>query len=172
MIRVSIDRRGRVNLAASETLPITAHAAWAYMRRFPEFTTHDAFHARVHVHGDPSRIGTTIVIRHSYFGVRLWRIGRVLMWREGVGYAFSDLSLRGGNVGFPHIYHYTLTPCGDGSCQLTLSVRGKWTARTIPRFFVRVWLRWVMLLSMQRMRNDLLRQELRRAGKQEMKTAH
>ena len=38
------------------------------------------------------------------------RRGRVCWWREGVGFAVSDLSMRGGRVGFPHVCGYRVRP--------------------------------------------------------------
>lgn len=84
-----------------------------------------------------------IRLSHRYMGLRFERVGRILSWREGIGYAFSDLTRRGPRAGFPHVFSFRLEPVDDGHCRLHVRVRGLWTARAIPRWLARLWLWWV-----------------------------
>ncbi|MCE9591512.1 MAG: hypothetical protein K8S99_13415 [Planctomycetes bacterium] len=161
MMGVDLDRRGRVRLWTQIALPLSAALVWEHTERFATFTTLDPFHGRMEIDG-PLRAGSPMRIGHGYFGIRLTRRGRVLRWEEGVGYAFSDLSLRGPGVGFPHIYEYRIVPTGAATCLMVIRVRGKWTARFIPRPLVKLWLGWVTLRTGQMVENHLIAAEVHR----------
>jgi|SRR5262249_12095951 len=82
------------------------------------------------------------------------RFGRILVWDEGAGYTFSDLSRHGGQTGFPHVFFVAIEPLtgtaeearnelGSAAAQplarLTIRVRGKWTCRIVPLWLGRLW---------------------------------
>lgn len=127
-------------------IPLDAQDMWKKMLQFERFTTIDAFHRRVELKG-AKRPGTKLKIVHGLGFFRLTRIGRILSWREDVGYSFSDMSRRGNKVGFPHIYAYDVKPVQPGVCILNVDVKGKWTARMLPRSIVKLWLRFVLTLN-------------------------
>ena len=149
MIRVAPN--GRVNCAATVDLPLSATAAWGQLRHLPTAAVHDPFHASVTV--GP---GGTLAIEHRYLGVRVLRVGRVLWWREGVGFAFSDLHRRDPARAFPHVLSYRLEPTGPATCRLHIRVGGRWTLAG-PRWVGRLWLRWVFGHVVRTVRNELLR---------------
>ncbi len=72
------------------------------------------------------------------------RQGRLLRWREGEGYSFSDLSMKRPGRRFPHVYIYKVMKVDAMNSRVRIAVRGKWTARVWPRAVVRLWLWWVM----------------------------
>jgi hypothetical protein len=131
------------------------------MRDVQRFLTDDPLHADVVFDSlpDPHRsfVGAKLTIRHRLLGIGPDRIGRILTWREGRGYAISDLSRRGVNRGFPHICAFDLAPRTDKSCTLTVSARGKWTATWVPRPLVRLWLWWVLKATEARLKASVLR---------------
>ena len=155
MMRIELDRRWRVDLLAGFSLPIDAATVWRYMRDFQRFVCLDFFHQAVHLNGPVPRIGTHLRIEHRFVCFAVQRVGRILSWRDGCSYAFSDLSRRPGR-GFPHVYVYEVQPEGDGGCRFNIVVRGKWTATWLPRPLVRLWLGWVMLKIRQSAHNELL----------------
>lgn len=146
MIRVSIDARGRVDAAGSFDVPMPAAAVWSRMRDIEWFLTRDPLHVGVRVSRGPgaSRKGSRLVLRHRLLGIGPDRVGRILTWNEGRGYAISDLSRRGVRTGFPHICTYEVSPLGGRRCRITLGARGLWTAKCVPRFMARLWLVWVI----------------------------
>lgn len=150
-MQISLEPRGRVHATCEVALPLSAVAVWGQMRDFAGFCTMDPLHRRVlmrHRANSPSSAdsprGAELVISHRLLGIGPDRVGRVLTWREGRGYAFSDLSRRGRNTGFPHICWYDLRPAGDDCSVLTIGARGIWTARVVPPVFVRWWLGFVL----------------------------
>ncbi|MCX5660970.1 MAG: hypothetical protein NTW19_14795 [Planctomycetota bacterium] len=159
-MRVTLDRRWRVRLWVEVGLPIEARRVWLHVRRVERFATRDPFHWRVSLDG-PARVGCAMVIEHRYAGWRVDRVGRILRWDEGRGYAFSDLSKRGPGVGFPHIYEYRVAATGAGSCMVIVRVRGTWTARAWPRWAVRLWLSGVALAIGKSIENHMLMTQLR-----------
>lgn len=147
-MRIGVDEHGRVDASVTLHLPMSAATVWGQLRDWRRTLTVDPLHARVEA-VDASRDayppqGMHIRIVHRLLGVQVTRRGRVCWWREGVGFSVSDLSMRGGRVGFPHVCGYRVRPIGDGTCELTVSARGKWTATWMPRWLVRTWLWWVM----------------------------
>jgi hypothetical protein len=119
---------------------------WENIADLPRFACIDPFHSRIRVLGPALKAGVDLVLEHCAFGISFLRFGRLLRWREGHGYAFSDLSAHGPRQGFPHVFFVTLTPAesGDGKgTRLTVKVRGKWTARYVPLWVGQWWLRYV-----------------------------
>ena len=160
MLRITVDKRGRVDLRAESELPMSAENAWRWLRDFRRFACQDLFHRAVELDREEPQTGAAFRLKHQFAGIRIWRVGRILFWNEGRSYGFSDLSQRGPRVGFPHVYTHELLPIGDDRCCLRLSVRGLWTATFIPRPLVRLWLAAVMLKTRSSMRNALLLSEL------------
>lgn len=144
MIRTHVSPTYRVRAELTLRWPVTRAFAWQHMADLPRFATADIFHERIHGLSDGIAIGKQIWIDHAFGPVYLQRTGRLLRWREGEEYAFSDLSLRHPHRAFPHVYDYRLSPLPDGSTQLQQIVTGKWTATWMPRELVRCWLALVM----------------------------
>ena len=148
MIAIHISRDSRVNARCEIDLPVPAHLFWPRMRDVEQFLTDDPLHAEVVFDTLPaphqSFVGATVTIRHRLLGFGVDRVGRILTWREGRGYAISDLSRRGVDHGFPHICAFDLAPRTENTCTLTVSARGKWTATWVPRPLIRLWLWWVL----------------------------
>ena len=148
---VRIEPSRRVTCTATIALPISAGAAWGQLRHLPTAATHDPFHATVTV--GP---GGSLAIEHRYLGVRVDRVGRVLWWRENVGFAFSDLHRRDPTAAFPHVLSYRLEPLGPTACHLHVRVGGRWTLPG-PQWVGRLWLTWVFGHVVRTVRNELLR---------------
>ena len=148
MIRIAPGRR--VTCTATINLPLSPGAAWGQLRHLPTSATHDPFHARVTVGS-----GGRLVIEHRYLVFRTLRVGRVLWWREGVGFAFSDLCRRDPQAAFPHVLSYRLEPVGPAACRLHVRVGGRWTLPG-PRWIGQLWLRWVFGHVVRTARNELL----------------
>ncbi len=170
MIRVEPHRRWRVNATKTIDLPLPASVVWGQMRDLRRFITMDPLHAKVRDEVPTGRaipaVGTRLVIEHRLAGLRVHRRSRLLRWREGRGYAVSDLSRRGNHVGFPHICEYEIMPVTERSSRLRLSARGRWTATWMPVWLVRLWLLWVMRATGLRVENALLaaRDQINPAG--------
>ena len=160
MIRIEPHRRWRVTATKKIDLPLPASVVWGQMRDLRRFITMDPLHAKVRDEVPTGRaipaVGTRLVIEHRLAGLRVLRRSRLLYWREGRGYAVSDLSRRGHHAGFPHVCEYEIMPVTERSSSLRLSVRGRWTATWMPVWMVRIWLMWVMYATGQRMENALL----------------
>jgi hypothetical protein len=122
---------------------------WARMVDLPGFVTIDPMHDRVIVQGPGGELkpGVELTIEHVAFGITFLRFGKLLTWRDGCGYSFSDLSPRGALGVFPHVFDFSLEPgegeSGTGSSRLTISIRGKWTSRLWPRWLGLPWVRYV-----------------------------
>jgi hypothetical protein len=157
-MHITIDERWRVRGEASITLPASSSAAWGQLRDWRRFLTIDPLHERIDLkspaHGGPSPRGTTFTIRHRLLGIGPNRDGRLLTWREGRGYAISDLSRRGVHVGFPHICTYALYPLDEHRTRLDLGVRGVWTARWMPRLLIRAWIAFILRATEYRIRAE------------------
>ncbi len=152
--RTSIRRRfdcevaatGRVAAAFELWIPQAAPDVWGSVEDLPRFLTIDPFHRKVVVTGPINRPGAAIEIVHGLFGIRFSRFGKLLSFREGSGFAFSDLSARGGRRGFPHVFTVGVEPLAGGRTpwtRLSVRIRGKWTARWMPKWAVRWWIETV-----------------------------
>ena len=161
-MRIEVDRRWHVRLAADLDLPIDAGSAWRSVSDFRRYACLDIFHRRLELNGPRPSAGTTFSLEHGLLGVCLTRVGRVLHWHEGRSYAFSDLSRRDSRKGFPHVYIYTVVPLAEGRCRFRLEVRGRWTARFLGRPLTRLWLGWILLKTSTSIHNALLGDALRR----------
>ncbi len=153
---VTVTPGGRVDCRAAVELPMSAVTAWGQLRDFHRYASHDHFHAGFAIEGGRPRAGAALRILHRYGPLRVTRIGRIVRWREGEGYAFSDLSAAGPRRGFPHVLSYRLEAVDDSRCRLHLRVGGRWTA-PVPRWAARAWLWWVFASIVVRVRNELLR---------------
>ncbi|HEX4123983.1 MAG TPA: hypothetical protein VHY37_04590 [Tepidisphaeraceae bacterium] len=159
MTRVRIRRSGTVVCRAVLRLPLSAQNVWGQLRDFSRYAQQDVFHADIRIAGGTPKAGAELTMTHGLAGISVTRIGRILWWREGVGYSFSDLSRRGPRCGFPHIFSYRIKPDSrkpDTACTLIILVRGKWTARFIPRPLARLWLKWVFSRVVHNVENNLL----------------
>ncbi len=145
-MKVVLGSDWRVDCRCAIPLSVSAGVAWGQMRHFPSFVTHDPMHVAVRsLPGSNDRSEYALIHRLGPF--RFERIGRLLAWTDGLGYAFSDLSRRGPRVGFPHVFIYRLEPCDERSCTFVLRVRGRWTLTWIPRPVVQAWLACMVWLS-------------------------
>jgi hypothetical protein len=147
-VNLTISRDWRVHASTEIDLPLPAGAVWGQMRDLPGFLALDPLHARVAVTArgpGVSPAGDRLIIAHRFLGLGPDRVGRVLRWGEGRGYAISDLSRRGPRQGFPHVCTYELRALGPYDCTLTVGARGRWTATWMPRWAAKAWLAWVLL---------------------------
>ncbi|HEX4796474.1 MAG TPA: hypothetical protein VH370_21975 [Humisphaera sp.] len=150
-----ISRRGVVCCRAFLDVPLSARVVWGQLRDFQRFARQDPFHATINIEGGAPRAGASLTLSHRYAGLRIARGGRILVWREEVGYSFSDLSQRGPRHGFPHVFSFRLEP-HDNACRLKIEVRGLWTTRWIPRWLARIWLRWVFTQIVRHVEQELI----------------
>ena len=145
--------QGSVEVAAP------ASAVWGQMRDVDWFLTRDPLHARVQRtdgrDASASWERAEITISHRVMGLGPDRVGRVLAWKEGHGFAVSDLSRRGPGVGFPHVCAFRIQPRDERSCRVVVDIRGRWTARWMPRWTAKLWLRWVLSATESRLSADL-----------------
>lgn len=121
---------------------------WALIRDLPRFLTMDPFHDEVTLMRDQPALGVDLVLSHNAFGRRFLRFGKIIAWREGSGYTFSDLSPRGPKVGFPHVFMINLQPLVvlDSPLphtRLNIQVRGRWTSPLVPVCLGRMWV-WLV----------------------------
>ncbi len=158
-MKVAISRNWVVRAGASVVVRAPAGVVWGQMRDVEWFLTRDPLHARVRrtdgAGMDQTWAGAPVVVSHRVLGVGPDRVGRVLAWKEGRGFAVSDLSRRGTGVGFPHVCAFRVEPIDAKSSRVVLSVRGRWTARWMPRIAVGMWLRWVLGATEARLAGDL-----------------
>src|SRR5947199_3250418 len=91
---VRISRRGVVCCRAFLDVPLSVRIVWGQLRDFQRFARQDPFHASINIDGGIPRAGTSLTLSHRYAGLRIPRVGRILVWREEAGYSFSDLSPR------------------------------------------------------------------------------
>jgi hypothetical protein len=155
--RVVVHRsRGRgVSIRMEVDSTLSATQMWRRISDLPDFLTIDPFHEQVTPMRAKPCAGVDLALHHNVFGLRFVRFGRILSWREGRSYAFSDLSRhdrprqgrrqRGPRRGFPHVFFVDIIPQGEQRCQLVINVRGKWTSRLMPVVIARYWLHWVFL---------------------------
>lgn len=149
MIQINVRDRGRVDASVTVEVPLAASTVWGQMRDITSFVTIDPLHHRLRLEQAddapfPPPAGVAIVLEHRLFGIGPDRIGRLLRWREGEGYALSDLSKRGVTQGFPHICTYNVEPVDAQSSRVRVGARGRWTATWMPRWMIHAWLRWVL----------------------------
>ncbi|MFM9956650.1 MAG: hypothetical protein ACKVZJ_01125 [Phycisphaerales bacterium] len=162
-MKVCIDKRWGVRAEDVVEIGMPASAVWGQMKDFRRFLTLDPLHAEVVVTRDRpapqcaprSPAGAKLLIRHRFLGVEVDRVGRMLRWREGQGFAMSDLSRRGTRVGFPHVCVYAIEPDGPSRCRLRVAAVGRWTATSWPRWLVRLWMCWVLAGTRERVRREM-----------------
>lgn len=157
---VRISGGGAVDCRSWIDLPLKAVSVWGQIRDFQRFARHDLFHSSIEIEGAVPRAGASLKLSHRYAGIEVERIGRILIWREERGYAFSDLSKRGSQAAFPHVFSYVVHKRGDRSCRLEIRVRGKWTSMHVPHWAARIWLAWAFGEVVRKVRNDFLAYEI------------
>ena len=155
MTSVRVMPGGRVVCRAVIELPASAGVAWGQLRDFRLFAAQDFFHSAVRVDAGGVRRGATLEIDHRFGPLAVTRVGRILQWQENAGYSFSDLSRRGPRYGFPHVYRYRLWPAAAG-CVVEVTIAGRWTLGAVPRWLVRLWLRWVFSHIVRSVENTLI----------------
>ena len=138
----------KLEIAMSLDVAISPTEAWALISDLPRFLTIDPFHDRITLMRDKPATGVDLVLSHNAFGRRFLRFGKIIAWREGNGYTFSDLSPRGPKVGFPHVFMINLQSLASSNEQkpltrLSVIVRGRWTSRLVPVTVGRWWV-WLV----------------------------
>ena len=119
---------------------------WPAIADLPNFLVIDPFHDRVTLQRLPAAKGVDLVLSHNAFGRRFLRFGRIIAWKEGSGYTFSDLSGRNPRTGFPHVFRVAVRGeviDGKPASILTIRVRGRWTLKLVPASVGRLWVMWV-----------------------------
>lgn len=142
--------RGRsVALSLVLRTRFTRSELWERIADLPRFLTIDPLHDEIVLMRTAPAAGVDLVLWHAVPFFRFPRFGRILSWRPGEGYAFSDLSARGTHCGFPHAFIISIDD-GDGggpgesSCaRLTICVRGRWTNPVVPLWLGRWWLEYI-----------------------------
>jgi hypothetical protein len=160
VISIRITPSGRVDCRAALRSPLSPGQVWGQIRDFRTYARQEFFHAEIEIGGGIPRAGATLQLTHRFLGFRLQRVGRICRWKEGDGFAFSDLSCRGVQSGFPHTFSYRLRAANPAGCKVEIRVAGKWTASKIPRWLAWLWLRWIMQFAAQRVENNLLAYQL------------
>jgi|SRR5665213_2400422 len=153
-------REGRVICDATIEIPMSAARAWGQLRDFTRYACTDPFHVDLRIEGSIPRAGAALTLYHSYVGIRIRRTGRILVWREGTQFSFSDLSLSGPRHGFPHVMTCCVNAVDDQHCAVNIKVQGRWSNRRIPGFLARLWLRWVFGQFQHGIENELLKYHL------------
>lgn len=149
MTTIQLTPRWGVTAETRVILDGSANEAWAVMQDLSRFISADPYHTRMtDEHGHkldhiPPR-GTKIRTGHGISVTFFDRVGTMTRVVPNQTIAFTDLSKRGPNVGFPHVYKYELIPLSEHRCELKLTARGRWSARWMPRGLVHAWLWWVM----------------------------
>jgi hypothetical protein len=149
----------QVDVQISLTVARSRESLWDVVRDLPRFLTVDPFHDEVVLMRERPAAGVDLTLSHNAFGRRFLRFGRILAWREGVGYTFSDLSPRGPRVGFPHVFIVRVEPAaectGQPKSRLTIRIRGRWTSRLAPVWLGRLWIRLVCFEHARLLRKGL-----------------
>jgi hypothetical protein len=153
---VRISSTNRVVCRATIQLPMSAGMTWGQLRDFRSSAMHDPFHAKIEIHGGLPVAGARLTILHRQLLWHTTRAGRILRWKEGSGFAFSDLSVRNPAEAFPHVLSYHLEAVDSARCKLHVFVGGRWTA-PIWRWLGRLWLWWVFLHVVRTVEVKLLR---------------
>ena len=141
--------RGRkLDIEISLDIPRSQGELWNLISDLPRFLTIDPFHDQITLMRDRAAQGVDLMLSHNAFGRRFLRFGRIIAWREGSGYTFSDLSPIGPKQGFPHVFMIDLQPLVVADeksplTRLTVHVRGRWTSRIAPAWLGRLWV-WLV----------------------------
>jgi hypothetical protein len=136
-------------------LPMSTVTVWGQLRDLRSSATHDPFHKTISIDGNRPRPGAHLQIEHQYLLFKTTRVGRILIWREGCEFAFSDLCRSDPTRAFPHVIRYRLEPINDRQSRLHLIVTGRWTLGG-PRWIGRIWLSWVFWRVVTTTTNQLL----------------
>jgi hypothetical protein len=139
-------RRGRdIGTSIELELAKSASEVWRQISDVRRFLVLDTFHDRVVLMRPQPAGGVDLALSHNAFGYKFLRFGRILYWREGQGYAFSDLSPRNPRQAFPHVFFIEIVADGNQPdvTHLRIIVRGKWTHRWIPITIGRWWVYYV-----------------------------
>ena len=140
---ISLKTDGQVRMRTDIRFPVAIEQAWQTVSKVESFACIDFFHRKIESVDRPGEPAGRILIDHRYLGVGIVRKGKIYGWREGAGYGFSDLSCRDKRRGFPHVYVFRLRREGGDRCSLRIEIKGRWTARWIPRPLVVLWLQLI-----------------------------
>jgi hypothetical protein len=144
-VRYETPRRNRIRLGIDVDIPRPASEVWLRIAQLELFLCIDPFHTSIIAVDGPLKVGSTLLLEHHAIGFRFTRGGRLLRWREGEGYSFSDLRRRDPRRGFPHVFHVAVRSTDDArSTRLTIDVRGRWSSKLVPARVGMLWLGWVM----------------------------
>jgi hypothetical protein len=154
-MKVRVLKSRRVVCEATLPLPMSSGVVWGQLRDFHSSAAHDPFHSSIHIQDGMPRQGASLLIEHRYAFFRTVRQGRIVWWKEGVGYSFSDLSRDNPTRGFPHVFSYRLMPIDAVRSKLLIRVTGRWTMPG-PRWVGWMWLSLVFMLVATTVENRLL----------------
>ena len=116
---------------------------WRRVSDLQNFLVIDPFHESITLMRAVPAAGVDVVLHHDAFGKRFDRFGRILWWRQGEGFAVSDLSARDPLRGFPHVFTYRVETDNNQTATLSVEVTGRWTSRWIPTWLGRLWIQCV-----------------------------
>ncbi|MDX1502240.1 MAG: hypothetical protein R3325_07740 [Thermoanaerobaculia bacterium] len=144
-------------------LPLPRSAAWRTLCHFERIVCLDHFHRSADLDGRPPAAGLEFDLPHRIGPWTIARRGRILLWREGRSYVFSDLARGRRRRAFPHVFVVALDDASRpaGGCRLRLEVRGRWTTNWLPGELTRAWIGWNLAAMGQRIRNAILADALR-----------
>jgi len=153
-VKVEPRRRSNVRMTIEIDCGCNAAALWERVSQLSAFLTIDPFHHKVVLTRNQPAAGVDVVLHHNAFGVRFLRFGRILKWREFTAettaekpqrgsFAMSDLSQRGAQAGFPHVFFVDVERRECGGSRLTIRVRGRWTSYVLPAPFAGLWMAYV-----------------------------
>ena len=147
-----------VRLALELGVPVSRGQLWEFVGDIRSYLSTDPYHRRVIAMRHPIVPGTHLAIEHGLLGVSFFRFGRLLRWREGSGYSFSDLSARGCRRGFPHIFDVSIEPDSEfprDRSRLRIEVKGRWTAGLVPIALRCWWLKFTCRWHLHLLRRKL-----------------
>jgi len=126
----------KVEIGLSINVPLNRKKLWNIISNLEKFLVVDPLHKRVIIGNDQE-----IILEHQVLWYRFLRIGKILYWDEGYGYAFSDISSRGSKKGFPHVFYINITSENEETSKLNIRVKGKWTEKLIPKVLKQLWVK-------------------------------
>ena len=155
---------------------MSAGSAWGELRDFTRYAAQDTFHAEFRIEGDIPRSGARFVVTHRFLLFSVRRVGRILRWRELDRLRRTDGRPARPPCGLQLQRLVSARLCATGSRTrsaiisvprarlrtLEIVVRGRWTARPVPRWAASLWLRWVFGQVVMSVRNSLLLAATRR----------
>ena len=164
MMSVHVDAQRRVRLQASFDVPASRDVVWRSISDFKRMVCTDHFHTAVVFTKGEIHAGGEFNILHKFLGFAVTRRGRILRWKPGHGYAYSDLSIEDPGSAFPHVFFLDLLAKTPTRCNVSVRVAGRWTTRWVPQSLTRLWLWWNLIGLRHGIENAILVDLLRTMG--------